>query len=66
MVDFAPSVDRIVQDILFDPQTSGGLLIGVGKENASGLLSELQEKGIQEAAIIGKVMADPEERIEVR
>lgn len=64
-VDFAPSVDRIVQDILFDPQTSGGLLIGVQKDNAGGLVAELQEKGIQEAAIIGEVMAESEERIVV-
>ena len=65
MVDFAPSVDRIVQDILFDPQTSGGLLIGVGKENAGDLVAELQEKGILEAAIIGEVMTESEERIVV-
>ena len=65
MVDFAPSVDRIVQDILFDPQTSGGLLIGVQKDKAGELVAELQEKGIQEAAIIGEVMAEPEERIVV-
>lgn len=65
MVDFAPSVDRIVQDILFDPQTSGGLLIGVEKDNAGQLVAELQEKGIQEAAIIGEVMAESEERIVV-
>lgn len=65
MVDFAPSVDRIVQDILFDPQTSGGLLIGVQKDNAGELVAELQEKGIQEAAIIGEVMAESEERIVV-
>ena len=64
-VDFAPSVDRIVQDILFDPQTSGGLLIGVEKDNAGGLVAELQEKGIQEAAIIGEAMAESEERIVV-
>lgn len=64
-VDFAPSVDRIVQDILFDPQTSGGLLIGVQKDNAGELVAELQEKGIQEAAIIGEVMAESEERIVV-
>jgi selenide,water dikinase len=65
MVDFAPSVDRFVQDILFDPQTSGGLLIGVAKGSAGELLAELQKNGIEGAAIIGEVMAEPRERIVV-
>ncbi len=66
MVDFAPSVDRIVQDILFDPQTSGGLLIGIERNSAGDLLTELQEKGVSEAAIIGEVVAEPKERIVVQ
>jgi selenide, water dikinase len=63
MVDFTPSVDRLVQDVLFDPQTSGGLLICVDRENADGLIIELKEKGIKDAAIIGEVLAEPKERI---
>jgi len=66
MVDFAPSVDRLVQDILFDPQTSGGLLIGVENDSAGDLLAELQEKGIKEAAIIGEVVAEPKARIVIQ
>jgi selenide, water dikinase len=65
MVDFTPSVDRLVQDILFDPQTSGGLLICVDRENADELIIALKEKGIKEAAIIGEVLAEPKERIVV-
>ncbi|MCJ7686913.1 MAG: selenide, water dikinase SelD, partial [Desulfobacteraceae bacterium] len=65
MVDFAPSVDRIVQDILFDPQTSGGLLIGVEKDSAGDLVAELREKGIPEAVIIGEVITEPKRRIEI-
>ena len=65
MVDFAPSVDRLVQDILFDPQTSGGLLICVDRENAAELLKKLKEKGMDSAAIIGEVATEPKERIVV-
>ncbi len=65
MVDFAPSVDRLVQDILFDPQTSGGLLICVDRENADELLEKLKEKGMDSAAIIGDVATEPKERIVV-
>ena len=65
MVDFAPSVDRLVQDVLFDPQTSGGLLICVDRENADELLEKLKEKGMDNAAIIGDIETEPKERIVV-
>ncbi len=63
MVDMSPSVDRIVQDILFDPQTSGGLLICVEKESADDLVHGLKKKGMEKAAIIGEVLSEPEGRI---
>jgi selenide,water dikinase len=65
MVEVAPSVDRLIQDVLFDPQTSGGLLISVEKDHANGLLRELKEKGIHGAAIVGEVVSEPKERIMV-
>jgi len=63
MVEFASSVDRITQDVLFDPQTSGGLLICLERGRADDLLQELKEKGIKDAAIIGEVLTEPKERI---
>ena len=63
MVDFAPTVNRILQDVLFDPQTSGGLLICVAPEKAEDLLNALKAKGVQDAAIVGEVIAEPKERI---
>jgi selenide,water dikinase len=66
MVDFSPSVDRLVQDVLFDPQTSGGLLICVERDRADDLLQELKEKGIKDAAIIGEVSTESKERIIVK
>lgn len=45
-----------VQDILYDPQTSGGLLMAVRQEDAPALLRELQDcKDVPCAAIIGYV-----------
>ena len=63
MVDFSSSLDRVFRDILFDPQTSGGLLICAAKESAEGLLERLREKGSDQAAIIGGVVAEPKGRI---
>ncbi len=65
MVDFVPSVDRLVQDILFDPQTSGGLLIGVDPDRAEDLVTELKDQGVEDAAVIGEVTTEPRERIVV-
>jgi len=63
MIEFAPSVDVFVQDILFDPQTSGGLLISVDGARADEMLDALREKGVVEAAIVGEVVSEPKERI---
>ncbi|MGD8982825.1 MAG: selenide, water dikinase SelD [Desulfobacteraceae bacterium] len=65
MVEMAPSVDHLLQDVLFDPQTSGGLLISVERDNADDLLRELTEKGIRDAAIVGEVVSEPKEKIVV-
>jgi selenide,water dikinase len=45
------------QEILFDPQTSGGLLVAVENSQADDLLIELHNRGIERAAIIGEVKA---------
>jgi selenide, water dikinase len=66
MVDIDKKVPQYLQDILFDPQTSGGLLIAVPKAKASRLLKRLHEEGVTEAAIIGGVVAEPKGRIRVR
>ena len=66
MVDFAPSVERNIQDVLFDPQTSGGLLISVDGTRAEDLLRALKEKGIHAATIVGEVISEPKDKILVQ
>jgi selenide,water dikinase len=41
--------------LLFDPQTSGGLLFGVAAEHAEAALGALREVGDPAAAVIGRV-----------
>ena len=65
MVDISSSVDTFIQDILFDPQTSGGLLICVARESADDLVDRLKEKGMDKTAIIGKTLPEPKGRIVV-
>ena len=48
------SISRARQDILYDPQTSGGLLFAIPAEEAESCLSQLQQT-IPNAAIVGYV-----------
>ncbi len=43
------------QEIVFDPQTSGGLLVAVPETQCENLIKALYEKGVTAAKIIGRV-----------
>ena len=66
MVEFRPDVPQYLRDILFDPQTSGGLLIAVAKTKALRLIDSLHEAGASNAAIVGEVVEKPKGKIVVR
>ena len=53
-VEFAESIDEPDQMLLFDPQTSGGLLLGVPIEHLDAFLARAQEIG-QAAWVVGGV-----------
>jgi selenide,water dikinase len=63
IITFADSVGRTRQDVLFDPQTSGGLLICVSAGDAPEIIAALKEGGISASADIGEVLEDPQEKI---
>jgi len=65
MITFAETVPRTLQDLLFDPQTSGGLMISVSDVQCNDLISALKEGGIADAARIGDVVDSQEEIISV-
>jgi len=66
MVEIDKNVSKVMVDILFDPQTSGGLLMAVPAPEAEPLLKRMRREAIKEAAIIGEVVAKPKGRIVVR
>lgn len=59
-------VPAYIQDILFDPQTSGGLLISLTPRKTKRLLERLKQAGVKEAAIIGEVSSEPRGMVRVR
>jgi selenide,water dikinase len=63
MIEFSSGVDPLIRDILFDPQTSGGLMICVKREQADALVSKLIDDGVAASKIIGEVIRTPVEKI---
>ncbi|MEP7145649.1 MAG: selenide, water dikinase SelD [bacterium] len=49
-------VHSVIDHLLYDPQTSGGLLISVPPENAGQLLEDLHNEGDISSGIIGEVL----------
>jgi selenide,water dikinase len=56
-IAISSKVPESEQIILFDPQTSGGLLIALAARDGEKFLRRLQDGGIQQASLIGKVIA---------
>jgi selenide,water dikinase len=59
-VKISSEIPEHMQDILFDPQTSGGLLICIEPGKAELLLNRLQQNGVGDAVIIGETLSEPE------
>lgn len=55
-VEFEGDISEIKKALVFDPQTSGGLLISVPKEKAEDLVKELKDRKTLRSQIIGEVL----------
>ena len=64
-VEFDPSLPEEVRNLLFDPQTSGGLLLAVAAADAAPLLAALGARG-EPARAVGEVIAKTRPLILVR
>jgi selenide, water dikinase len=54
-----------ISTLLFDAQTSGGLLISVAQDKTDRLLQELRKRGVETIAVIGEVTAEREFQVYV-
>jgi selenide,water dikinase len=53
------------QELLFDPQTSGGLLLAVPDSQAEDLIARLKKEGVETAVRVGEVVASDKPHIRV-
>jgi selenide,water dikinase len=66
LCSFTPAVSQVMRDVMFDPQTSGGLLIALEKGAAASLVEGLHAAGIAGAAVIGQVRGSTQQGINVQ
>jgi len=50
------SPENELHELLYDPQTSGGLLISVDPEKAEGMIKQMRNEGCETSCVIGEVM----------
>jgi len=62
-VEVHSNVPELLLDILYDPQTSGGLLISLASDKAEKLLTALKKEGHSHSCIVGEVVEGPPGKI---
>lgn len=55
-VTFADGISQEAQDVLYDPQTSGGLLVAVDPAKAGAMIGEMHRTGVLAAGVVGRVI----------
>ena len=65
MINFKNELDFATKTLLFDAQTSGGLLISIHKDDAQDYLNEIEELTFGYARIIGEVVPKAEKSIQI-
>jgi selenide,water dikinase len=64
-VEVQSNVHELLSDILYDPQTSGGLLISLPSSEAEKLVDALKKEGHVYSSIVGEVVEEPPGKIQL-
>jgi selenide,water dikinase len=64
-VDVDPDVPGLLMDLLYDPQTSGGLLISLPSSDAERLVRAFEKEGDVYSRIVGGVVEEPKGKIKI-
>lgn len=62
-VSIEKGVSVEIETALYDPQTSGGLLIAINSDQGEEFVKKLKEEGVESAAIIGRIVSKSEGKI---
>jgi selenide,water dikinase len=65
-VQVSPHVPQDLNEVAFDPQTSGGLLMAVPGQGAEALVRELLSEGVLAATVIGEAVPQGEVWVELQ
>lgn len=65
-VEVKEGVDQALVDVMYDPQTSGGLLISIGEDQADQLIENLKKHKAMSYAIIGRALEKGERALIVK
>jgi selenide,water dikinase len=60
-IEFEGEILEVKRALVFDPQTSGGLLISVSKDKVKELVTELSKRNVLRSEIIGEVLSKSDE-----
>jgi selenide, water dikinase len=64
-VEAHPAISPFLMDLLYDPQTSGGLLLSLPSGEAERLVEVLKDEDRIEARIVGRVVKEPLGKIQI-
>jgi selenide,water dikinase len=64
-VEIQSDIPELLGDILYDPQTSGGLLISLPSGDAEKMVAALKKEGYVHSSIVGEVVEEPRGRIQI-
>jgi selenide,water dikinase len=64
-VEIQSDIPDLLVDILYDPQTSGGLLISLPSAEAEKLVAMLKKEGLLHSCVVGEVVEEPRGKIQL-
>lgn len=64
-IEFSGTFTPAEQELMWDPQTSGGLFFGIQKKDVDACLKKLHERGVAHARIVGEAFPTDKPRLEV-
>ena len=59
-------IEEVIEDLLYDPQTSGGLLVAIDEDDVEKALKSLSANTDNEFAVVGKVISKEDKAIYIK